>query len=299
MSTIKIKINVKTDVDSSSETPGFTECSSMKGSFYGGSPSTPSKPTGSMQTDFSSTLSSISSASRKPSQANPSTTTPSRTTSTTTSGQSSMSGGIGTSSTYSTSSTSYGSTSPSYGNTPSSTSYRSSTSTSITYKAEDTIGNIIKIVEIIGFVVILVAVICAYSTIGVLTRYPTHEGEIVGRAIVSEFNIGKMAGFFFVVMYLGAFVGLISQLFVSEEKRFICSIVSSVCCFIAWLTFDGTMNEHIFTNNISNIPYSDNFSTILHTGEVNGPGGFTSFLFILLAIVFAVIAFIRYKRRDS
>ena len=175
--------------------------------------------------------------------------------------------------------------------------------TGSTYKKSEfnfgKLDRLVSALELVSFVLFFVAIICSYCTTATLTMYLTYKGEIAGRAMYTKFNIGLHSGFFFALMYLTTAISLISKFFIAnKEKEFISFVISSISSFIAGLTFTLCMNKYSYINDISYIPYYDEFKTIEESCIVSGPGGFATFLFISIAIVFAIIAFIKYKKEN-
>jgi hypothetical protein len=129
--------------------------------------------------------------------------------------------------------------------------------------------------------------------------YPTREGQIVGNAMYTEYNIGRLCGFFFVLMYLTCFGGLVSKFFIEDNKKeYIPFVVSSAGSFIAGIIFGVCMSKYNFVNDIRHIPYYDSFKTFEESCIISGPGGFTTFLFIIISIMLGIIAFIKYKKEN-
>lgn len=161
------------------------------------------------------------------------------------------------------------------------------------------LDGLVSILGLVSFISLFVAIICSYCTTATLTMYATYKGQIAGRAMYTEFNIGKSSGFFFVLMYLTAAISLFSKFFIAnKEKEFIPFVISSITSFIAGITFASCMSKYNFVNDITYIPYYEEFKTIEESCIVSGPGGFVTFLFISIAIIFAIIAFIKYKKEN-
>ena len=175
-------------------------------------------------------------------------------------------------------------------------------SKTITYHKKfdfDKLDSLFSIFGLVSFILLIVAIICSYLTTATLTMYPIYQGEIVGSALYTEFNIGKKCGFFFVLMYLGTVVSLISKFAITDkQKEFIPFVISCICSFIAGITFASCMSKYDYVNDITNIPYQDIFQSIEESCVISGPGGVVTFLFIFIAIVFSIIAFIKYKKSN-
>lgn len=152
----------------------------------------------------------------------------------------------------------------------------------------------------IAFVLLVVAIICAYSTKATLTMYATLRGEIVSRAMYTEYNIGKECGFFFVLMFLTTGGSLLSSLAITDKKKeSIPFIISSIACFINAFIFSSKIDEYSFVNDITHITYYDDFKTIEESCIVSGPGGFVTFLFVIIALMCGFIAIVKVVKANK
>ena len=161
------------------------------------------------------------------------------------------------------------------------------------------LDSLVPVLLVILFIMVFVAVVCSYLVEATLTWYSTYQGEIVSRPMYSTISISEEYGFFYVLMFAGAFGGIIAGPFIPDNtKKFIPFIVTTVCSLIASMIISSCISRYSYVNDITYIPYYDSFESIKQSSTVTGPGDFASTLFVIVAIVSAVIAIIKYKKEN-
>ena len=161
------------------------------------------------------------------------------------------------------------------------------------------LDSLVPVLLVILFIMLLVAVVCSYLVEATLTWYSTYQGEIVSRPMDSTISMGDEYGFFYFLMFAGAFGGIIASPFIPDNtKKFIPFIVTAACSLIASMIISSCMSRYSYVNDISYIPYYNNFGRIEESCTVTGPGDFASTLFVIVAIVSVVIAIIKYKKEN-
>ena len=160
------------------------------------------------------------------------------------------------------------------------------------------LGELLNKLGILAFFMVLVAIVCSYLTTATLTYYAINEGEIVGRAYYSEVNIGKICGFFYILMFIMAMSPLSIFFIEDKSKHFIPYIMASVGCFISCIIFSSCMNKYDFAKDLNDVPYSNDYMAFEAASEISGPGGIVVTLFIVSALIYVVQAIVKYKKEN-
>lgn len=199
------------------------------------------------------------------------------------------------------SSSSYSSSSP-FSSSSSSISSSSSTTTTTSKPTTSSYSSIetgfmkgAKVMSVIAFFTIILAIFMGYIAKAEVKDYVVYEHAIDSSPIYKSANVGATAGFFYVIGFLAALILPLVGMFNQIQKKFIFGFLGVSGAFISLISYIIATASLNYNNGIKSYYSEPNFTKVTVSASTDGFAGFTIFLYVAITIVLVVYSILLLK----
>lgn len=202
----------------------------------------------------------------------------------------------------STSSSSSYSSSSSFSSSSSSISSSSSTTTTTSKPTTSSYSSIetgfmkgAKVMSVIAFFTIILAIFMGYIAKAEVKDYVVYEHAIDSSPIYKNVNVGVTAGFFYAIGFLAALILPLVGMFNQIQKKYIFGFLGVGGSFISLISYIIATASLNFNNGFKSYYPESNFTKVTISASTDGFAGFTIFLYVAITVVLVIYSILLLK----